>query len=235
MIPPIFPLYLPTRARHKLLVHLQNILEVACYDFGKRTLPEVLQQRDWDCAEAVELNRWTDVLNKRQDVFAQVESIKKPLRDLFISIANIRHTAVHRIQVNVKGIEQFFLDAETLAVIMEETECAEKIAKLRRETQVVIEELQRNKILLHSKLDETLRGLASQREKLKRLEEMAIIEMGNEDDEYQALAGKSIEEIIEPSEASFLTAIETEQETVLGIDTDGTEEDDDDLGSPDEA
>ena len=225
-------------ARHKLLVHLQGILEAACYNFGKRTLPEVLRERDWDCAEAVELNRWMmDVLNKRRDILPPVESIKKPLGDLFRSIANIRHTAVHRIPVNVKGIEQFLLDAETLAVIIEESECAEKIAKLRRETQVIIEELQRNKIFLHSRLDETLRGLASQREMLKRLEEMAIIEMGNEDAEYQAQAGKSIEEAIEPSEASFSTAIETEQETVLGIDTDGMEEEDDDdeLGSPDEA
>ncbi|KAJ6436603.1 Bifunctional solanapyrone synthase like protein [Purpureocillium lavendulum] len=34
---------------------------------------------------------------------------------LFRSVANIRHTAVHRIQVRAKGNEQFLLDAEALA------------------------------------------------------------------------------------------------------------------------
>ncbi|KAI3317001.1 hypothetical protein HD806DRAFT_516348 [Xylariaceae sp. AK1471] len=217
-IPPLFPVYLPFQAEHRLLVRLQDLLELTCYDFGKRTMPEILQQRGWDCAESVELNRWVDVLGKNQVVIPDTKSLKKPLDQLFKSIANIRHTAVHRIRVNVKGIEQFLLDAEALATLLGDTGYVGKIAKLRRETQATIEELQRNKHFLRSRLGDTLRGIMVQREELQRLEDEAIAEMKREDTEYQMLAGRSISETLTTSEASFSTAIDTRKESVTGAD-----------------
>ncbi|KIM95471.1 hypothetical protein OIDMADRAFT_67125, partial [Oidiodendron maius Zn] len=181
------PIYLPFRTQHGLLVHLQKLLEGICYDFGKREIPDLLQHRGWDCVESVELNRWTDEFLKRQRKFPASKHDKKPLEQLFRSIANIRHAAVHRIPVSAKGIEKFLLDAEALATLLGDAKNTEKIAKLRRETQAT---------------------------ELKRLESIAIAEMEREDREYQILAGKSVDDAIAPSEASFSTAIEEEKETV---------------------
>lgn len=235
-VPPLFPVYLPFQAQHTLLVHLQKLLEQICYNFGKNAMPDIMQQRGWDCAEAVELNRWTEEFMKRQKQLPTSDQAKKPLEQLFRSIANIRHTAVHRIRISAKGVEQFLLDAESLATMFGDVNGAEKITNLRRETQTTMEELQRNKHFLRSKLEDTLRGIAAQREELKRLEATAIAEMEREDREYQVLASRSVDEAIAPSEASFSTAIDTEKDTITGgEDTDEMEEEDEDMEQPGDA
>ncbi|KAM6514289.1 hypothetical protein FALCPG4_015440 [Fusarium falciforme] len=101
-----------------------------------------------------------------------------------------------------------------------------KIARLRLETQATMNELERNKHLLRLRLDDTLRGIAAQREELQRMEEMAIAEMEREDKEYQILAGKSVEDTIASSVVSFSTAIDFEDKTMTRLDyVDGRHED----------
>ncbi|UNI16717.1 hypothetical protein JDV02_003130 [Purpureocillium takamizusanense] len=229
-LPPLFPIYLPFKSQHNLLVHLQHLLEAICYDFGRRAVPELLQRRGWDCAEAVELNRWTEEFAKLHEPFPANERIKKPLGQLLRSVANIRHTAVHRIRVSAKGVEQFLLDAEALALLLGDIKQVDNISKMRRETQAATEELQRNKQFLRSRLEDTLKGLAAQREELKLLEDNAIAELEREDRDYEILAGKSVDEAIAPSEASFSTAVETDANTMIRVhNTDDMGENGDDL------
>ena len=91
----------------------------------------------------------------------------------------------------------------------------EKISKVRRATQAAMEELQRNKQFLRSRLEDMLKGLATQRAELKRLEDNAIAELEREDRAYDMFAGKSVDEVISPSEASFSTAMETDAITMI--------------------
>ncbi|KEY74669.1 hypothetical protein S7711_09896 [Stachybotrys chartarum IBT 7711] len=230
-IPSLFPTYLPFPIQHKLLVHLQNLLERACYEFGVHAMSSTLRDRQWNCAESVELNRWTDEVFKRKCILANAGHTGVSLDEVLRSVANIRHTAVHRLRVSAKAIQQFLLDAETLATLLRNHVYIENIGKLRRETQTIIEELEQNKHFLRSRLDETLQRIASQRAELELMEEMAIAKMKKEDDEYQTLAGRSLEEAIEPSEASFSTAFETEQDLMIKAGCDegkGANNDDDD-------
>jgi hypothetical protein len=207
-VPSFFPVKLPFETQHELLCHLQRSLEHARYDFGMRTMPETLYNRQWDCAESVELNRWTEEFLKRDDLFANVESSGKPISSILRSVANIRHTAVHRLRVSAKAIEQFLFDAEALGSLLGNEDLAASIGKLRRETKAAIEELERNKNFLRSRLHEKLQSIADQRAQLQLEEELAITEMIREDKEYQMLAGKTLGEIIAPSDRSFLTAID---------------------------
>ncbi|QSS59377.1 hypothetical protein I7I51_08812 [Histoplasma capsulatum] len=118
-IPSLFPIYLPLRSQHLLLAKVQTILEQTCFEFGQHVMPDVLQKNHWDCPESAELNVWATELLQRQDVFADKKGdVGKPLEKLFRSVADIRHTAVHRIRVSARGIEQFLLDAETLAMLL---------------------------------------------------------------------------------------------------------------------
>ena len=141
--------YLPSKSQHALLTHLQGILEISCYEFAKRIMPDILQRRGWDCAESVELNRWTDEFQRRQKCFSAAEHTGKPLKILLRSIANIRHCAVHRRKVNVKGIRQFILDAEALAKLFEDTKRGEQISALRQEMQMAVKEPDRYRILFY--------------------------------------------------------------------------------------
>lgn len=235
-VPPLFPVYLPFEAQHRILVHLQTLLELFCFKFGNQKMQQIMQQRGWDCAESVELSRWTEEFAKRQNLFPAAQPGQKPLDQLLRSIANIRHSAVHRTRVSAKSIEQFLLDAEAFAFLLVDTDDIEQIAKLRRKTQIIMEELERNKHFLRSRLDETLRGVAAKREELRDLEELAITEMEREDIEYQMLAGRSVDRIVAPSEASFSTAIDTEKDTTTGVDdTDDMDEDENDTDKTEDA
>jgi paraquat-inducible protein B len=158
-------------------------------------MPEVLIARNWDCAEAVELNRWTSEFLTRRKQFAALDvKIAKPLDDLFRSIAAIRHTAVHRLRISAKSIEQYLLDAESLLTLLDDQVNLVIVGRLRRETQSIIGELERNKHILNTKREKTQQRIAAQRAELDRLEKALFANMVKEDSDYQALAGANLEQ-----------------------------------------
>ncbi|RKK77098.1 hypothetical protein BFJ68_g17992 [Fusarium oxysporum] len=63
----LFPVYLPFPTEHLLMERIQKTLELACYEFGARAMPDTLRKRCWDCPESVELGRWTEVF-RREDL-----------------------------------------------------------------------------------------------------------------------------------------------------------------------
>ena len=224
-VPSMFPIYLPLSAQHRLFVHTQNILERVCYEYGGRAMPSTLQSRGWDYPEAVELNQWAGEFSKHRTLFSKSPDIGMPLDELFQSIANIRHTAVHRVRVHARGIQKYLGDAERLMTLLGDTEHLERFSSLRRDTQTTLEELERSKHLLKAKLDDVRREVAEQREKLDLSEKRAIAEMVKEDGEYQLLAGNCVEAAIAPSEASFSTAFDASKaDDTAYDDTDSTNE-----------
>jgi hypothetical protein len=212
-IPSLFPVYLPFATQHFLLAKVQTILERACFDFGQQTIPDIMQKNGWDCPESAELNLWASELLKRQEVFHKRKDMGQPLENLFRSIADIRHAAVHRVRVSARGLEQFMLDAESLATLLDHSSSLTILTKFRRDMQMAIEELERNKHVLSSKLDETRKSIAAQREELDRLEKAAVSEMIREDGDYQQFAGKKLLQGITPEEVTDLSAAPTERGT----------------------
>lgn len=204
---------------------MQNILEQVCYEYGRLKMPDLLQRRGWKCSEAVELNIWTAELSRRQSLFNKSPEVGVSLRDLFESIANIRHTAVHRLRVHAKGVDKYLNDAERFTMLLGNKEHLQEISKLRRDTRTAMDELERNKHLLRAKLDDTRQRISEQRKMLDASEEMAITEMATEEEEYQLLAGKCVDAAITPSEDSFSTAIDAaKNEGTVYDDTDSTNE-----------
>ncbi|EDN04901.1 predicted protein [Histoplasma mississippiense (nom. inval.)] len=189
-IPSLFPIYLPLRSQHLLLAKVQTILEQTCFEFGQHVMPDVLQKNHWDCPESADLNVWATELLPRQDVFADNKGyVGKPLEKLFRSVADIRHTAVHRIH----------------------TFGGTRSRRLRSWSATSTS--------LGSKLDETLKRIArSAGKELDRVEQSAITEMVKEDGEYQVLAGSNLEQAIASSEAMALTAAVTGNETSSDMD-----------------
>ncbi|KAE9374093.1 hypothetical protein N431DRAFT_543550 [Stipitochalara longipes BDJ] len=204
-IPLLFPVYLPFRTQHQLLI--------------KHAMPDVLQQNQWDCPESAELNLWATEFLRRQSAFAEKgKNVGKSLEKLFRSVADIRHSAVHRIRVSARGIEQFIFDAESLATLLGDEVCVKSLTNIRRDTQLAIEELERNKHVLSSKLTKNLKKIAAARAELDRLEEEAIAEMVKEDGEYQVFAGTNLEQAIASSEETTVTAAATEKGTSSDVD-----------------
>ena len=148
-----------------------------------------------------------------------------PLDELFQSIANIRHTAVHHVRVHARGIQKYLGDAERLMTLLGDTHHLESFSRFRQDTQTTLEELARSKHLLKARLDDVRREIAEQREKLGISEKRAMAEMVKEDGVYQRLAGNCVEAAITPSDASFSTAFDASKaDDTAYDDTDSTNE-----------
>ena len=87
------------------------------------------------------------------------------------------------------------------------------IAKLRRDTRSAIEELERNKHVLISRFEETLKRVAAQRAELDRIEEAAVAEMIKENGEYEAFTSTNLEQDIECSGSDAVKVASVQQET----------------------
>jgi hypothetical protein len=155
-----------------------------------------MEQKGWDCAECVELNVWTGVLRAREGMFTgdELGSLGTSFGGLLSSIANIRHTAVHRGRVTAKLLERFLLDAEILVKLLKgDDQALSTISRLRRKAQFSIGEIERNKDLLAIRLDATKKEFAFRREALDRAEKAQIAEMLLEDFDYQRSIGERLE------------------------------------------
>ena len=201
----------------------QAILEHVCYEFGLRDMKDIIKREGWDCPECVELNIWARTLLSNQDrlPLADREGLGKPFHELLDSISHLRHTAVHRLRISANALEQFLVDAETLSQRLQDDDRTKCLTRLRREVQITIGELKRNKDLLESKLTSKSQKFADERADLDRLEQLAVEEMLREDREYQILAGTNLDDAIQSLDTMVPSAAPTEVESRSESDLEG--------------
>ena len=174
-----------------------------------------MAREQWECPESVELNKWPSIFRSKKEKFFQedIDELGKPLTQLLDSITQIRHTAVHRLRVSANRLEQFLVDAESLSRLLHDDSCAQELSRLRRETQMTIDDVRRNKDLLESQLSSKLKKIAYQKAELERLEQIAISDMLKEDKEYQILAGVNLDQAMESPVTALQSVAGTDRET----------------------
>ncbi|CAN9440265.1 unnamed protein product [Alternaria alternata] len=167
---------LPLWDQHRVLVKVQYALEKACFTFAQKRLENVLQKEGWDCAEAVELNRWPKVLlTYPEDCNLNgLNEFDESLPNLLDSVTQLRHDTVHRVRLSSNEILQHLTDAVMFAQLLKDDECSEFVSTIRRKTQDAIEELVRNKAILDRRLDEIKNGFTAKRAELDRQEAAAL-------------------------------------------------------------
>jgi hypothetical protein len=124
-------------------------------------MPDTFRRHGWDCAEALELNRGVKELQQWSS--SSANTVNKPLDKLFRSIANIRHTAVHRRRVSLHTVRQFFTDAEALLVLFGDDARRREIDMLLQEVRMVIAKNEQNHRTFHSVVNKSLRVIATKR------------------------------------------------------------------------
>ncbi|KEF57251.1 uncharacterized protein A1O9_05168 [Exophiala aquamarina CBS 119918] len=211
-VPSLYPVYLPYQTQHRLLLKVQGILEDACYNFGSREMKDVIEKEGWDCAECVELNVWARTLLANKNIFQleDLESLGQQFSELTSSINHLRHTVVHRLRINANGLERFLADAEALAQLLHDDYNTRSLARLRREAQISIDELKRNKDLLESRLNSKLKKISDQRIEIDQLEQSVVDEMLKADKEYQLLAGSNLDEAIQAYDTAMQSPAPTD-------------------------
>ena len=181
--------------QHRLLKKLQDILETSCFTFAQSSFREEMKRKGWECAECAELNIWARFLRSKQPGFPtdSIADLGKPYSELLDSLVEVRHTAVHRIRVTVSRVQDYLRDAETFATLIEDRNASSQIAFLRGQTELAVDDLNRNKDLLESKIAKTIRKFAVEIAELEKSRQEAIDKVLNEDQVYQKVAVINLE------------------------------------------
>ena len=69
------------------------------------------------------------------------------------------------------------IDAESFSRLLHDDSRVQQLSRLRRDTQLIIDDVKRNKDLLESKLKSELKKLTDQKAELERLEQVAVGDM----------------------------------------------------------
>lgn len=96
------------------------MLEDSLFQFGSKEMQEIMKDKGWDCARCVELNDCVKILRRRKDLLNgfKGETSNRPLFAVLGSLAQLRHTAVHRQRVTALEVQLFLEDAESLLICL---------------------------------------------------------------------------------------------------------------------
>lgn len=185
--PTLFPAYLTYKSQHRALTMAQGLLEQACFELGQRWLPQAQQAKKWDCAEAVEITKWTRMLAKYRaelpaDGFCAGHG---PLSEsLIYSTDRLRHAAVHRLPTTAEGVQQMVLSAAKFATALNDTVRAARLHQMHRELENSRRDMEGNKEFLESRLDQEVKTMEQLRADLDKRETTAVAAMIADDRKY---------------------------------------------------
>lgn len=155
-------------------------------------MPELLEKKRWDCAQKIELNQWARQFKLHKDLFERNRVQKLP-GSFYNSVADIRHTAVHRLPVTANVIQQLLVQGELLATLLADEAAESKLSAFKREIQGSISDMRDYKSMLQAKKASTLKRIAAERLELDRQEKEAIESTIRADQAHQMQIGVSLE------------------------------------------
>ena len=172
--------------QHKLLNAVQRLLEESCYDWAAKWLPALLNERNWDCAEAVELGNWAEILPHRfHHISTSATSLESgdALKYALVTTHPLRHAAVHRLPTSAKGIQKMLDNALYLIKALYDASSTLKLEAVRTDFLARVQDMELRKNRLENELDDELREIQRQRAALDKREAEAKSNMVRQDAE----------------------------------------------------
>jgi hypothetical protein len=199
LLPSFYPSYFPYRAQHAILSKVQHVLEQSCFDFAQKWFPKDIEDHGWDCAEAVELTKWTRLIQKRGSTLPSDALLVRgsELSSALSAVHKIRHTAVHRLSTTARGIDTLVLSAMRMTSILQDALRTSQLEDLHLDLVSKTETIELQKKALESALAKDLEEIQSQREELNQKEENIRAKALKNDQEIKSLMGNLIEETVE--------------------------------------
>ncbi|KAL8402628.1 hypothetical protein RB596_009118 [Gaeumannomyces avenae] len=166
--PSLYPAYLPYQTQHLIVNKAQQVLEECCFDFATVSMSGLLQEKNWECPAAAELTEWTSMFLKGKSRWPGLpKELGEEGRELLLEVANIRHTAVHRLPTTAKELSSKIKAMELNKNILEDTLASELQAiqkqrkgldeKEARLIQAMLKDDMDNKALIGQLLEESVR------------------------------------------------------------------------------
>ena len=198
-IPRLHPVYLPFKTQHRLLVHVQSLLEECCLEFGNTWVPDLMEARKWNEAESIELTEWTKRFLKyaRSLPPSAIQSVPgKSIAEVLFGTSALRHSAVHRLPTSAAGISKMLSAASTFAEALNDSKRAEKVAEIKVQLEATIEGIVQHQNLLERKLTDQFEDIARRRAELDELERSSIEEMMATDKKQRTEVGSAFESFL---------------------------------------
>ncbi|KAL2210048.1 hypothetical protein CC79DRAFT_1394339 [Sarocladium strictum] len=217
--PNLYPSYIPFETQHLVLNTVQRILEQCCFDFASTSMPSILQTKKWTCAAAGELSEWAKLLHKdmNQQHPAAPDFKGGPLlRDMFI----LRNTAVHRVPMPARGINDLLKSAVTFAQAMQTSLQASQLEQLQSDLASKIKVMELNKNSLEDSATIKLQAIQREREELDVKEAKLREDIIKDDFDNSQLIGRLIEEAVQ---GMFTVHLGADKEDVCDSDDGGGE------------
>lgn len=203
-----------------MLNFVQRLLEDCCYDFTAHWIPNLLTEKFWDCAQAVELGQWVQLLPQQ---FAKIQEdattaqAAQALRTTLEATVRIRHAAVHRLPTNAHEVGRMIVKALDLTRALKDVSRTVKLEVLKQHLSATIKDLELHKNSLESDLDLQLSSINTQRKELDVKEEetkSATLRQDKvETDRISAMIQKSIEHIDAVDESTLVHSRESHDES----------------------
>ncbi|KAK3619915.1 hypothetical protein LTR22_025801 [Elasticomyces elasticus] len=170
----------------KTVVEIEDAHEECFFEFGQHWLSSFLDEKGWDCSEAVELTKWTRVLIKRSEKLpAQAfKFTEKSLSTILLATRDIRHTVVHRLPTPARSIINLVNAAVACPEALQDHKRAAQLEELCAETRAKAEAMELNKNAVEGRLNQELAEIPKRRDELARLEK-SVVDNVNEDDASQ--------------------------------------------------
>jgi len=177
----------------------QALLERACFDFTKTTLPGVLVDKKWTCPEAIELQVWTKTMVQSRNSPSEdaLGTSLDTLSDSEITFNDcVRHTAVHRTPRPASELLQLVISARKLVGALRDTIRAAKIDRLYREIFAAVEDLKQTKKVIKENLDEELKAIGVWKAELDSREKEAIASTIRDNAECETSVGALLDQAV---------------------------------------
>ncbi|RAL13198.1 uncharacterized protein BO97DRAFT_450621 [Aspergillus homomorphus CBS 101889] len=182
--------------QHCILTTVQQVLEEGIFDFMKRWVPEELARNNWDCASAVELNRWTKILvdwSSRLPESARL-SRNAGLDAIVPEVTELRHIAVHRRPIAAQDVSRLVFAAQKLAEVLDDEVRALQLRSLHHDIEDKIIMMKCGKDALDDSLAAARKNIQLQREALCREEEELEAKAIDNDKQNRMRTGILLEE-----------------------------------------
>ena len=158
-----------------------------------------MKARKWEEVESLELTQWTKRFSKYAKSLppSAIKPIPgKSIAEVLLGTSTLRHSAIHRLPTSAAGILNMLSAAITFAEALNDSERAEKVAKIKTQLQASTEDIMQHQNLLERKLTDQFEDIARRRAELDELERSSIEEMLATDKEQRTEVGSAFESFL---------------------------------------
>jgi hypothetical protein len=158
-------------------------------------MPELILQKRWDSAAAVDLQQWIHILGDcdMNNVFIDANVSVGDLPGLLLEMQSLRDIAVYRTRITARGISQLLHFGQKLSRLLGDGRRADMICQIKNEIDERIHDLESDKKFLESSTAKEICAIEEQQATLKARRENVITRMLQLDIEKQFHAGLELE------------------------------------------